>query len=41
MTEGCSFVGLIEYQRKPPYSCVHVLCVINPYVRSEEEKNYL
>ena len=37
MRAGNGFVGVIEYQRKLPCSMVHVLWVINPQIRDEDE----
>jgi len=37
MADGGSFVGLIEYQRKLPFSCVHILWVINPAISDQIE----
>lgn len=37
MKDGHNYVGLIEYQRKIPASTVHVLWVINPQMKAEDQ----
>ncbi len=40
MRDGGRFVGLIEYQRKLPCAMVHVLWVVSPMLKGEDEAEF-